>query len=626
MVAEKPSVGSDIARVLGARTRSEGCLRGEKYIVTWAIGHLVSLKEPDEIDARYKKWQSADLPILPEKIPLKVLPKTKQQFATVKALMNSEEVSDIICATDAGREGELIFRYIYIMAGCKKPFSRLWISSMTDAAIKAGFADIKPSSEYEGLYASARCRSEADWLVGMNASRAFTLRFNSLLSVGRVQTPTLALIVKRDREIAAFISEPYWELTVDYGGWKGTWFDPKTKQTRIESAERAKQLALKVKGKEATVTEYKREEKHIPPEKLYDLTTLQREANRRFGYNADRTLRIAQSLYETRKAITYPRTDSRFLPDDMKQKVAKTLSFLSEPYRAMVEKVQPIKVAYRIYNNAKISDHHAIIPTDKTIDPNALTNEERNIYDLVVKRLIANHYPDYIYSSQSVITQCEDEQFKTNEDTQISLGWKELYLDDSKQKQSEGKIPLLSVGDKIVIKKTDIQEKKTTPPSHYTDDTLLKAMEDAGKTIEDEELREKMKDSGLGTPATRAAIIQRLIAVGYVSRSKKNLLATEKGDKLIQVVPEEMSSAVTTGKWERALNNLSRINDPAMIGEKTGKFMASIRNYSIFLTDFARNKAKSVIFPKDEYRKTTAKGNSKWKTRSARSSGKQQKQ
>ena len=616
VVAEKPSVGRDIARVLKAGTRGEGCLSGERYIVTWAVGHLVSLMEPDELDERYARWNAADLPMLPEKIPLKVLAPTQAQFAVVKQLMNSDEVSDIICATDAGREGELIFRYIYTMAGCKKPFGRLWISSMTDAAISAGFAEIKPSSEYEGLYASARCRSEADWLVGMNATRAFTLRYGALLSVGRVQTPTLALIVKRDREIAAFTSEPYWELTVDYGGWKGTWFDRESKQSKIASEQRAKELADKVKHKNAVVTEYKSDEKHVPPEKLYDLTTLQREANRKFGYNADKTLKLAQSLYETHKAITYPRTDSRYLPDDMKPKVAKTLELLPEPYRAMVEAVKPIKTSTRIYDNAKISDHHAIIPTDKRIDPARLSNDERNIYDLVVRRLIANHYPDYVYSALSVITECEGECFKTNADTPISLGWRALYKDDEKKKKTAETIPLLAPGDSIKIVKTTVSQKKTTPPAHYTDDTLLKAMEDAGKTIEDEELREKMKDSGLGTPATRAAIIQRLITVGYVIREKKNLLATEKGEKLIQVVPEEMSSALTTGKWERALNKMSRLTDQNEIRLKQQKFMDSIRNYSTFLTDYAQHRAGNVSFPRDEYRKTKPKGNSTWKKKS----------
>ena len=602
VVAEKPSVGRDIGRVLNAKTQGQGFLEGENYVVTWAIGHLVSLKEPDELDKRYSRWDMRDLPILPEKIPLKVLPSTKGQFSVVSSLMNSDMISDIICATDAGREGELIFRYIYTQAGCNKPFSRLWISSMTDAAIKAGFDSLKPSSAYEGLYASARCRSQADWLVGMNATRAFTLRYNTLLSVGRVQTPTLALIVKRDREIAAFRVEPYWEVNVDYGGWKGTWFDPETKQTRIDEKAKANEIANKVKNKIAVVTEYKSEKKRVPPEKLYDLTSLQREANRKFGFKADVTLKIAQSLYETHKLITYPRTDSRYLPDDQKPKVIKTLQGLPEPYKALVEAVSPLKTAQRIYDNSKISDHHAIIPTEKRPDLSRLNEQEKKIYDLILRRLIANHYLDYEYLSCTAITECEGEHFKTNAETPLIQGWRAVYKDDEKEKQKTETLPVLTEGEQLNIKSASIQQKKTTPPAHYTDDTLLKAMENAGKTIEDEDLREQMKDSGLGTPATRAAIIERIITVGYVRRDKKNLLATEKGDKLIQVVPEEMSSAVTTGKWERALYKMSQINDAATIEQKQSKFMTSIRNYSAFLTDYVGSKAPRVIFPPDERR------------------------
>ena len=618
VVAEKPSVGRDIARVLKATARDEGYLSGDQYVVTWAIGHLVTLKEPDELDARYSKWSAGDLPILPNDIPLKVIKETQSQFNIVKKLMNANDISDIICATDAGREGELIFRYIYIMAGCTKPFSRLWISSMTDAAIRAGFEQIKPAREYDGLYASARCRSEADWLVGMNATRAFTLRYNTLLSIGRVQTPTLALIVKRDREIKAFQSEPYWELNVDYGGWKGTWFDKQTKQTKITDEKRAYEIAGRVKQKQATVTECKSEEKRVPPEKLYDLTTLQREANRKFGYNADKTLKLAQSLYETHKAITYPRTDSRFLPDDMIPKVAKTLDILPEPYRAMVAAIKPLKTSSRIYDNSKISDHHAIIPTDKAADLSRFSNDEKNIYDLIARRLIANHYPDYVYSALSVVTECEGESFKTNADTPISLGWRALYKEEEKKKTAKESVPKLQCGDVLTIKKATVSQKKTNPPAHYTDDTLLKAMEDAGKTIEDEELREKMKESGLGTPATRAAIIQRLINVGYVVREKKTLLSTEKGDKLIQVVPEEMSSALTTGKWERALNKMARLTDEDIIADKQLKFMNSIRNYSAFLADYARCKASPMQFPKDDYPKTRSRGAKTWKAKSTK--------
>ncbi|MBR7041169.1 MAG: DNA topoisomerase 3 [Clostridia bacterium] len=600
VVAEKPSVGRDIARVLKATARGEGFLSGDNYIVTWAVGHLVSLKEPDELDEKYSKWNRNDLPILPADIPLKVLTPTRSQFKVVKQLMNDKDVDKIICATDSGREGELIFRYIYQMAGCKKPFDRLWISSMTDAAIKAGFDSLKPSKDYDGLYASARCRSEADWLVGMNATRAFTLRYNRLLSVGRVQTPTLALIVKRDGEIAAFVPEEYYELTAEFEAWKGVWFDPETKSTHIKDKAAAEEIAKRVKGKTGRVAEVKREQKRVPPQKLYDLTTLQREANRKFGFSADKTLKIAQSLYETHKLITYPRTDSRYLPDDMIPKVKHTLSLLPEPYDALVKQAT-LDFARRIYDNSKISDHHAIIPTDRKGDLSRLTQDERKIFDLVAKRLISNHYGDYVYDALNIVTAVGGDQFKTALNALVDPGWKAVYAgDDTEKTDAQADLPEVNENDLTKLLKTSIKQQKTKPPAFYTDDTLLKAMEDAGKTIEDEELREKMKDAGLGTPATRAAIIQRLIQVGYAKRERKNIISTVKGQKLIEVVPKEISSAVTTGKWERALAKMARFTDEAEISEKQGKFMNSIRAYSTFLTDYAFNGAPHASFPQEE--------------------------
>lgn len=610
VVAEKPSVGRDIARVLKAREKGDGCLVGENYIVSWAIGHLVTLQEPDELDERYAKWRREDLPILPETIPLKVIKNTASQFRILKKLMNDKEVSSIICATDSGREGELIFRYIYQMAGCKKPFQRLWISSMTDAAILSGFENLHPSADYEGLYASARCRSEADWLGGMNASRAFTLRYGRLLSVGRVQTPTLALIVKRDREISAFVPEDYWEVTAQFENWKGTWFDPNTKETRIKTKEAAEEVIRKTKGKTGTVTECRTEHKRVNADRLYDLTTLQREANRKYGYSAEKTLSLAQALYERHKLLTYPRTDSRYLPDDMKPKIASTLCRLPEPYKSLVDQVKPLSTAERIYDNTKISDHHAIVPTEKQPVLDTLTQEEKNIYDMVCRRLIANHYPAYEYDALSIVTECENEHFKTSLNNVVREGWKAVYAGEKDEKDDKAELtlhlPEVKNGDQTKLKSAAPKQLKTKPPAKYTEDTLLKSMEDAGKTIDDEELREKMKDAGLGTPATRAAIIQRLIQVGYIKREKKTLVSTEKGQKLIEVVPDEMSSALTTGKWERALAKLSRINDQAVIQEKENKFMLSIRTYSRFLTDYALRSAKNVRFP-EEVRNTGRK-------------------
>ena len=616
VVAEKPSVGRDIARVLGVTGRGTGFLTGKEYTVTWAVGHLVSLKEPGEVDERYRKWSMACLPMLPESIPLKVLPATKDQFEVVKRLMNDAETEKIVCATDSGREGELIFRYIYEMAGCKKPVLRLWISSMTDAAIRAGFASMKPDSEYNALYLSARCRSEADWLVGMNASRAFSLKYNAHLSIGRVQTPTLALIVKRDREIEAFVPDDYWERTADFGDYKGVWIDPEKKDTHIPSKERAEALKKKVQGKTGVVAECTREEKRTPPERLYDLTTLQREANRKYGYSADKTLKLAQSLYETHKLLTYPRTDSRYLPNDMVPKIARTMQLLPEPYASFVKAIAPVKKAERIYDDAKISDHHAIVPTDRVAKLDGLTAEERNIYDMVARRLVAAHYLDQRAMATRILTDVEGERFKTNGSIPIEEGWRALYRDEKKDAKTDAKeLPPLKMGDTREVVKTSVKASKTKPPLPYTDDTLLKSMEDAGKTIEDEELREKMKDAGLGTPATRAAILTRLIDVGYAERKGKTLRSTEKGRTLVRVAPEEMTSAVTTGKWERALSKMARLTGEEEMNTREARFMDSIRRFSTYLVDFAVHKAPGARFP-EEARPATKK------TTPQRSSGK----
>ncbi len=600
VVAEKPSVGRDIARVLGVTGRGTGCMTGKDYTVTWAVGHLVSLKEPGEVDERYRKWSMACLPMLPEDIPLKVLPATKDQFEVIKRLMNDAETEKIVCATDSGREGELIFRYIYEMAGCTKPVMRLWISSMTDAAIRAGFASMKPDSDYNALYLSARCRSEADWLVGMNASRAFSLKYNAHLSVGRVQTPTLALIVKRDREIDAFVPDDYWELTADFGDYKGVWIDPEKKDTHISSKEKAEALKKKVNGRTGVVAECTREEKRTPPERLYDLTTLQREANRKYGYSADKTLKLAQSLYETHKLLTYPRTDSRYLPNDMVSKIARTMQLLPEPYASFVKRIAPVKKAERIYDDAKISDHHAIVPTDRAAKLEGLTADERNIYDMVARRLVAAHYPDQRAMATRIFTDVEGERFKTNGSITIEEGWRALYRDDKKDAKADAKeLPLLKPGDMREVVKASIKASKTKPPLPYTDDTLLKSMEDAGKTIEDEELREKMKDAGLGTPATRAAILTRLIDVGYAERKGKTLRSTEKGRTLVRIAPEEMTSAVTTGKWERALSKMARLTAADEMNAREERFMDSIRRFSTYLVDFAIHKAPAARFPEE---------------------------
>ena len=597
IVAEKPSVAKDIARVLGVKQRGNGYLYGDDYVITWAIGHLVTLCEPGEVDAKYQKWNMADLPMLPDEIPLKVLPKTKDQFETVKKLLCSNKIDSVICATDSAREGELIFRYIYIHSGCTKPVERLWISSMTDASIRAGFDSLKPSAEYDALYESARCRSIADWLVGMNASRAYSLKYNAHLSIGRVQTPTLNLIVRRDLEIENFVPQDYWEIKADFGDYSGLWMDPETKETRANTKELAEQVKKDCLNKTGVVEESEAEIKRMPPPQLFDLTSLQREANKKYGYSADKTLKVAQALYERHKILTYPRTDSRYLSDDMRPKIKAALAKLPETYRPYIEapEMNINMHTKRFYDNAKISDHHAIVPTEKAAKLESLTADERNIYDMVVRRLIAAHYPAYEYEAAKIITRVENHLFKSTGSTPVNEGWKALYRGEKAEKGEET-LPKLQAGEQRTVEKVNIKANKTKPPKPHTDASILSMMENAGRDIEDEVLREQMKDSGLGTPATRAAIIERLIQVGYARRSGKTLVSTEKGRKLIAVVPEQISSAVTTGKWEKALKAMAGYSDEELRKAKSDRFRDGINKFSWFLVDAARNASPAVRF------------------------------
>lgn len=610
VLAEKPSVGRDIARVIGCRTNGDGCLIGEKYIVTWAVGHLVALAEPDEMDEKYKKWSFATLPILPETIPLKVLSTTKSQFSKIKKLINDKETDSLICATDAGREGELIFRYIYEKAGCKKPFERLWISSMTDEAIKEGFREIRPGKDYDGLYESARCRSRADWLVGMNASRAFTLKYDTLLSVGRVQTPTLAILVKRRKEIENFKPEGYCTVTADFGDYKGVFFSEKLEpDTHLKTKADAEAITAAVKGKTGTVTQAETTRKKEVPPQLYDLTSLQRDANRLLGFTADKTLKTAQSLYETHKALTYPRTDSRYLPPDMIPRVVQTMKLLPESYQKYVAGALPdgkLPVTRRTIDASKVTDHHAILPTAKKADVSKFSEDEKNLYDLVARRMLAAFHPACEYDATKVITMVGEHSFRTNGRITIVNGWHDVPVLEKPPKpkknakpeeEEEGPLPSLREGDTREVKNTQIREDQTKPPAPHTDASLLAAMETAGKDLEDEELVRLMKGSGIGTPATRAAIIERLIKVGYAARRGKTLNATDKGVMLIDVMPQEIASPETTGRWELALHEITDgKQDP-------DRFMDGIRKMSAFLVQYAREQAKPLAFPPDERRK-----------------------
>lgn len=601
VLAEKPSVGRSIAKVLGCSRQEEGSLSNDRYIVTWAVGHLVTLQEPDEMDPeKYKVWSMEALPILPQDIPLKVIRETSSQYKIVSKLINDKNTDSLVCATDAGREGELIFRYIYIQSKCKKPFNRLWISSLTDEAIRDGMNHLEPGSHYDALYRSARARSEADWLVGMNASRAFTLRYNTLLSVGRVQTPTLAFLVKRLNEIRNFVPVPYATVTADFGDYKGIFFseqlDPDTHIPKTEQAEKVIEL---VKGRPGTVASVEVVKKKSQPPQLYDLTTLQRDANRQFGFTAERTLQLAQSLYEEHKALTYPRTDSRYLPPDMIPVVEQTMKMLPEEYQPMIGKALPASKALnnkRIVDASKVSDHHAILPTPKRADVGKMREDERMLYDLVVRRMLAAFYPVCEYESTKIITTVGRFNFRTTGTTILVAGWREIKpargkTEDTEKEEETGEeedqlLPVVKKGDIRTVKDATLKEKQTKPPSHYTDASLLLAMETAGKDSEDEEIVQQMKGHGIGTPATRASIIERIIKLKYAKRDGKLIVATDKGCALIQIAPDEITSAETTGRWEKALDKIAEnAQDPE-------KFRESICRFAKWLVEYAQTNDK----------------------------------
>ncbi len=610
VIAEKPSVARDIARVLGCKKNGNGFIAGDNnYIVTWAVGHLAVLYEPEDYDQKFKKWYFRDLPIIPSKMNIKPAKATEEQFNIIKNIINSPKTDLLICATDSGREGELIFRYIYELAKCTKPFKRLWISSMTDEAIKNGFANLKDGKDYDKLYESAKCRSEADWLVGINASRAFSVMYNTNLSIGRVQSPTLGIIVDRQKEIDSFDVKTYYEVQAIYDNFLGVWFREVNgvRDTKIILKDEADKIVATVSKKDGIVSLVESEEKQIPPPLLYDLTELQRDANKKYGFSAEKTLNIVQDLYEKRKAVTYPRTDSRYLSDDMVKVIPIILKRINfEPYSKFLNYVfslEKLPITKRIVDNSKITDHHAIIPTNSNINTTNFSKEEKEVFDLIARRFISVFYPYNIYTITRIIVTCENENFISKGKTIKQAGWTALYEgqenNNSKPKTKKGKknqaddedqiLPDLSKGDVVKIKEAKAVDKKTKPPSQYTEATLLSAMEHAGRFVENEELKEKLKEGGLGTPATRAGIIERLISVGYMKRVGKSLVPTDKGKKLMSIIPPELRSPETTGKWEKGLESIYKGN------MQPERFMQSIVKFVNFLV-----KESEILANKDK--------------------------
>ena len=586
VLTEKPSVAKDIARVLGCKKNGNGCIIGDKYIVTWALGHLVTLADPEAYDAKYKTWRMDDLPMLPNNMKLVVIGQTSKQFKAVSSLLGSNEVDKIVIATDAGREGELVARWIIKKANCKKPMLRLWISSQTDKAIREGFASLKPASQYDNLYRSAQCRAEADWLIGLNVSRALTCKHNAQLSAGRVQTPTLAMIVKREEEILRFRPKDYFTVKADFGGYTALYKDSRN-QARFFDAAAAQQIADEVRGKRGALSEVKKVYRFKAPPAAYDLTELQRDANKKYGYSAKQTLSIMQSLYETHKLLTYPRTDSRYITKDVAATLTERLRAIAVgPYKdaaTAVLRTKPLSTKY-IVNDAKVTDHHAIIPTEQYVDLNKLSREERHIYDLVVRRFLAVLSAPFEYDEMQVKITVGKHCFYTKGQAVKSAGWKALYdssLSDDEDESDDIRaqsLPSLSQGAPAFVKEVRVCAGKTAPPARYTEATLLTAMENPTGQVDDGSLRDALKTAGgLGTPATRADIIEKLFDSFYIERRGKEIHPTSKGRQLIEIVPPDLKSAELTARWEQRLALIAK-------GSANDKqFIAEMRSYATAL-------------------------------------------
>ncbi len=584
VLAEKPSVGRDLAKVLNCNQNGNGCLMGPKYIVTWALGHLVTLSDPEAYDQKYKSWNLEDLPMLPDKMELAVIKETAKQYGIVRNLLKQPDVDELVIATDAGREGELVARWIIEKAGFRKPLKRLWISSQTEKAIRDGFNQLKPGKDYDNLFRAAQCRAEADWLIGLNVTRALTCKYNAQLSAGRVQTPTLALIVQRENEIKSFVPKDYWTIEVKVNGFTLQWRDKNSGNTQLFDKDRTEAVTAKLTGQTGEITDIKKEAKSEPHPLAYDLTELQRDANKRFGYSAKQTLSIMQSLYERHKVLTYPRTDSRHITTDIVPTLSDRLkSIATGPYAAAAQALlrnRPTPTN-RLVDNNKVSDHHAIIPTEQPVILSALNTEERNIFDLVAKRFLAVLSPVFQYEQTTVKVEAAGEQLYARGKVVKAMGWKAVYDDknasegDGDDEDREQALPNLQKGDKLKFLSVRSVNRKTKPPARYTEATLLSAMEHPGKFIEDEALREALdRTSGLGTPATRADIIEKLFSTFYIERRGKEIFPTAKGIQLIGLAPPELRSAELTAKWEQQLYEISRGRANA------GVFMSQIKTHA----------------------------------------------
>ncbi|HIQ96624.1 MAG TPA: DNA topoisomerase III [Candidatus Limivivens merdigallinarum] len=588
VIAEKPSVARDIARVLGCSKKQDGYLEGSAYVVTWALGHLVTLADPEEYDKRYVKWDLTTLPMLPEEMQLVVIKETSRQFRTVKQQLFRKDIGTIVIATDAGREGELVARWILEKAECRKPIKRLWISSVTDKAIREGFAHLRDGREYNNLYAAAVARAEADWLVGINATRALTCKYNAQLSCGRVQTPTLAMIAKREEEIKHFRPREYYGIQVSAGKVRWSFRDGKSGSLTTFQKERAEEILRKVTGKSMTVCSVEKSAKKTFAPGLYDLTELQRDASRRFGFSAKETLNIMQRLYENHKVLTYPRTDSRYIGKDVAETIRERLKACAVgPYRKIAGALitKPIWTNKSFVDDAKVSDHHAIIPTEQFVDLAHMTNEERKIYDLVVRRFLAVLYPPFEYEETTLKGEAAGELFTAKGKIVKSSGWKEAYetgAEDFEEEESENelkdqKLPDLKKGEILKIEQAVMTAGKTKPPAPFNEATLLSAMENPVKYMESYDAQKAKtlgETGGLGTVATRADIIDKLFHSFLMEKRGKDIFITSKARQLLSLVPEDLKKPELTAEWEMKLSRIAKG------GLKKENFLSGIREYT----------------------------------------------
>lgn len=592
VIAEKPSVARDIARVLHCGKKGNGMLEGDRYIVTWALGHLVTLADPEEYDRKYEKWEMGTLPMLPEYMRLVVIRQTAKQFGAVKTQLYRKDVDQVIIATDAGREGELVARWILDKTGCTKPIRRLWISSVTDKAIKEGFSSLKDGHDYDYLYQAAAARAEADWLVGINGTRALTCKYNAQLSCGRVQTPTLAMIAQREEEIKEFVPKEYYGLTLTAGNIRWTWKDSKSGSFRSFQQERLVKLAKEVANTSLQVVSVEKKAKKTMAPGLYDLTTLQREANQKFGFSAKETLNIMQRLYENHKVLTYPRTDSRYIGKDIVPTLKERLKACGTgPYRKLAGALltRPIQASTSFVDDKKVSDHHAIIPTEQFVQLDHMTNEERKIYDLVVRRFLAVLYPASLYAQVTMEGKAAGEIFTAGGRIIRSLGWKEIYQEGFSEEEDtddtaprDQKLPEVKQGTVFEAGQVTITSGKTKSPARFTEATLLAAMENPVRFMQTKDkaaVKTIGETGGLGTVATRADIIEKLFHAFLMEKKGNEIYLTSKAKQLLKLVPEDLKKPELTASWEM---KLSRIAKGQM---KQHTFMKEIREYTCEIVD-----------------------------------------